>query len=72
MALSLTLDPVALRKARLLAGFTQTALASIVDVHPITMTRYESGSVNPRPDTIKKLSAALGCQLSDIADVVDR
>lgn len=69
MASILLLDPEQLRTRRLLAGLTQTALAAKVGVHPISVTRYETGSMNPRPDVIARLARALGIRLDEISSV---
>lgn len=67
--MNLNLDRDAARRARLLAGLTQSALAARVGVHPITVTRWESGAIRPRPDMIRRLAAALGLTVADIATV---
>lgn len=65
----LVLDTSAVKSRRLMAGLTQVALAAKVGVHPITMVRYETGAINPRPDTVSRLARALDCQIADIARV---
>jgi DNA-binding XRE family transcriptional regulator len=67
----LTLNPAAVKSRRLMAGMTQVQLAAKVGVHPITMVRYETGAINPRPDTAQRLARALECQIADIASVTD-
>lgn len=69
MSTSLVLDGAELRNRRLLAGLTQRALAAKVGVHPISMTRYESGTIRPRPDTVARIAKALGVEISDLASV---
>lgn len=71
MPASLVLDTAALRSRRLLAGLTQQALAAKVGVHPISMTRYESGSQKPRPDVVRRLARALDVEIAEIARVTD-
>jgi transcriptional regulator with XRE-family HTH domain len=66
---NLTIDRASLKARRLMAGLTQTQLAAKIGVHPITMVRYESGSMNPRPDNVARLARALGCEIADIAAV---
>lgn len=68
---TLVLDRRALRKARLLAGLTQATLAESAGVHTISVVRYETGHMNPRPGTIARLAAALGLTVADLADVED-
>lgn len=65
----LVLDSAAVKTRRLMAGLTQVGLAAKVGVHPITMVRYETGQINPRPDTVNRLARALDCQIADIARV---
>lgn len=65
----LVLDSAAVKSRRLMAGLTQVALAAKVGVHPITMVRYETGAITPRPDTVSRLARALDCQIADIARV---
>jgi DNA-binding XRE family transcriptional regulator len=66
---SLALDPARLREARLSAGLTQKQLAARVGVHPITMTRYETGQICPRPPIVSRLASALRCKISDLANI---
>lgn len=71
MATQLTLDPNELRSRRLLAGLTQVALAAKVGVHPVSMARYETGVINPRPGTVGRIAKALGVEITDLASVTD-
>lgn len=71
MAAQLTLNPAHLRERRLLAGLTQTRLAAKVGVHPISIARYETSLMNPRPDTISRIARALGVEITDLAAVTD-
>ena len=48
-----------LASARNRAGLTQVSLAAILGVHPITVTRWESGERTPSIDTVVRLAAAL-------------
>jgi transcriptional regulator with XRE-family HTH domain len=66
----IALDPAQLRTRRIMLGLSQKALATRAGIHPISLTRYETGSMTPRPDTFARLALALGCQVSDIAVVV--
>jgi DNA-binding XRE family transcriptional regulator len=50
-----------------MGGMTQVQLAAKVGVHPITVVRYETGAINPRPDTAQRLARALDCTIADIA-----
>lgn len=72
MPVTLTLDAAKLRELRLLAGLSQTALAARVGVHPITVSRYERGTANPGPDTIRRLSRVLRVPVPALAGLEDR
>jgi transcriptional regulator with XRE-family HTH domain len=64
-----------LRSARRRAGLTQRQLAEIAGVPQPTVARIESGVVSPRADTLARLLAAAGRELSDeprIGHGVDR
>ena len=67
----LVLDTNEVKSRRLMAGLTQVQLAAKVGVHPITMVRYETGAINPRPSTVSRLARALGCDIPDIASIAD-
>ena len=67
--MKLVLDRDSLRSRRLLAGMTQVQLAAKIGVHPITMVRYETGSMAARPDKVARLAEALGCAITDIAHI---
>lgn len=67
--MQLVLDNTAVKSRRLMAGLTQASLAAKIGVHPVTMVRYETGAITPRPDTLARLARALDCDISDIARV---
>lgn len=67
--MKLVLDRDHLRSRRLLAGLTQVQLAARVGVHPITLVRYETGTLGIRPDKVARLAKALGCTIADLAHV---
>jgi DNA-binding XRE family transcriptional regulator len=69
--MTLLLNTSAMKSRRLLAGLTQVQLAAKVGVHPITMVRWETGAINPRPDAMSRLAKALDCQIADIGTVAD-
>ncbi len=48
------------------AGFTQEALASLVGVDRVTITKYENGSINPPTKRLEKIAEALGCSFVDL------
>ncbi|WP_281691900.1 helix-turn-helix domain-containing protein [Cloacibacillus porcorum] len=49
-----------LKKARLNANLDQQDLAEKVHVHPMTISRYETGEREPKASDIDKLAEALG------------
>lgn len=53
----LTVDLKALRKER---GMTQEELANAVNIHRVTIAKYESGKVSPTLESAAKLAKALG------------
>lgn len=55
-----------LRTARLAAGLTQTQLAEKAGCHQKDVSRWESGNLEPKATTLKKLAQALGCSIDDI------
>ncbi len=53
----------ALRKKK---GLTQQALADIIGVHMIQVSRYESGASQPTLDVIRKLAVALSVSADEL------
>lgn len=64
-----------LKQARKTKGYTQKYIAEALSVTPATYSRYESGDINPDPDTLRKISSLLGVSvdyligISDLANV---
>jgi Zn-dependent peptidase ImmA (M78 family)/DNA-binding XRE family transcriptional regulator len=54
------LNPTRLRQARELHGWTQTALAQQVNVHPSAIAQLETGRMQPSPAVLDALSRATG------------
>ena len=50
-----------LKKRRLKAGLTQKALADLVGINAISISRYELGNQNARFRVITQLANILGC-----------
>ena len=46
---------------------TQAALAKAADLAEVTIRQYESGKYEPKHENMKKIAAALGVSLSDLA-----
>lgn len=55
-----------LRKFRVEAGLSQTALANACGITAQTIGQYERGINLPMSSTQKRLAAALGCERDDI------
>lgn len=55
-----TFTPANLTFARKRAGLTVTRLATLVELSPSTITKYEAGSHPPAPETIDRLADELG------------
>ena len=55
-----------LKRTRQLAGLTQSQLAEKIGVHVLTVTRYETGKITPRPATLHRLGDALGVDPSTL------
>ena len=53
-----------LRQARLVAGFTQTELASLMDVSQTTISAWEAGETEPSIAKLRRLARALDVTVS--------
>lgn len=58
----------ALRKIRTDADLTQQELAQRSDVHPSQISEIENGKGNPRWASARRIAAALGVELVELAD----
>ncbi len=56
----------AIRRHRVALGLSQKALAAISGVHPVTLSRLESGNLNVSLETIHRLSAAMKIKTSEL------
>lgn len=54
----------ALRDARRKAGWTQEELARKAGLHPVTLSRYETGDREPDLGSLRRIASALGVPLS--------
>jgi len=57
-----------LRHLRELAALTQSELAEKAGLTRAAMGRIETGVVNPRPSTIRRIADALGVRPQDLMD----
>ena len=63
--------PGALYELRRRRGHSLRTLAQVAGVSHSGIARLERGAVAVYPATAKRLADALGCEITDIADVVD-
>jgi transcriptional regulator with XRE-family HTH domain len=62
---------VNVRRARHLKGYTQEALAELVDLHPRVVQKIEAGKTNILSTTTMRLQAALDCPWSELMPKID-
>ena len=55
-----------LRTKRRKAKLTQRALADILNLSPVTISRYECGNLNARYNVIEQLAKVLKCSEQDL------
>lgn len=67
---ALTINPHNLRRLRLERALTQAELAQAAGIHAISLSRIETGLVQPNIRTIRKLAKALNVKPQDIATVI--
>ncbi|HEY0714795.1 MAG TPA: XRE family transcriptional regulator [Polyangia bacterium] len=60
-------QPVQLKRARELAGYTKTELAATIAKTPSALSQFESGVIRPDAQTLASLSLALGVPVSFFA-----
>jgi putative transcriptional regulator len=61
-----TIDSEELRRRRIAAGLSQTALAEAVGKSGATISYIESGDRQPSPALLVKIARALGCESTDL------
>lgn len=61
-----------IRKLRVKAGFTQAELASQIDVHEMTLRRWEQGMREPKANEIRKLCEILHCSEAELLNGPER
>lgn len=55
-----------LKNARLRSGFTQEEVAKFLAVTNITISRWETGRVQPSIETLKRLSNLYECSIDEL------
>lgn len=61
-----------LKIVRLNAGLSQRDLAKKTGIAATLLSRYETGKLNPRPDTLKKIAQETGEPLANFLHIQDR
>ena len=61
----------AIRKARMDADLNQNDLARLVELDPSQMSRLEQGAANPSWGTVRRIAAALGVTLAELAALAE-
>jgi transcriptional regulator with XRE-family HTH domain len=61
----------AIRKARTDADLNQNDLARLVELDPSQMSRLERGTSNPSWGTVRRIAAALGVTLAELAALAE-
>lgn len=61
----------AIRKVRADANLSQRDLAQRVDLDPSQMSRLEHGDANPTYRTVRRIAAALGVTLAELAQLAE-
>lgn len=61
---------MSLREMRKAVGLTQVELATILDVDPTTIVRWERGYTEPSPSNIRRLAWTLRADESDVLKAV--
>lgn len=57
-----------IKEIRKKKGMSQQALAAALNVDRPSVSKWENGIKEPRPETLKKIAAVLGCSYSDLID----
>jgi transcriptional regulator with XRE-family HTH domain len=68
---ALEVRPTQLARRRLAKAWSRRKLAAEAGIDPHTIGEIERGRRSAKPATIEKLATALGCEVVDIAEVVD-
>jgi transcriptional regulator with XRE-family HTH domain len=55
-----------IRHRRVALGHGMNRFAAIAGISGPALSRIENGQRNPRPETLKKITDALGCRIDDV------
>ncbi|MDX3507334.1 helix-turn-helix transcriptional regulator [Streptomyces caniscabiei] len=55
-----------IRRKRIGLGHGMNRFAALVGISGAALSRIENGQRNPRPETLKKITDALGCHISEV------
>lgn len=55
-----------IRRKRIGLGHGMNRFAALVGISGAALSRIENGQRNPRPETLKKITDALGCQIEEV------
>lgn len=65
-------DPARVRRKRIEAGLSQTALASRAEVSPAHMSSIERGGRGASPKVLARLADVLDCEIADLMPPLDQ
>jgi len=55
-----------IRRRRIALGHGMNRFAAMAGISGPALSRIENGKRQPRPETLKKIADALGCQITDV------
>lgn len=59
-------DGLLIRRKRIGLGHGMNRFAALIGISGAALSRIENGQRNPRPETLKKITDALGCQIAEV------
>lgn len=64
--LAMQTNGLLIRRRRIELGHGMNRFAAMAGISGPALSRIENGQRNPRPETLKKITEALGCQIADV------
>ncbi|WP_432008887.1 helix-turn-helix domain-containing protein [Streptomyces bacillaris] len=55
-----------IRRRRIALGHGMNRFAALAGISGAALSRIENGQRNPRPETLKKITDALGCPIAEV------